>query len=359
MIKYILPISIAVLALTIVTLSPNKSIPENSKHGLQSALEPSFVVSNIPPSADNKTYLKTLLGMGLTKEEAQVLVFHKIKQTYLTKPSNTPYWQASTVSQPMINTLAQARQIRSAILAEFGEVARDNPLFREAFYPLDYEADFLSSEDQIALFEAMAEQQANQAKLLAEGLDPAKLPPSDPTAVLSKQAAYEWKLRKSFLAQQLRASEVSFTEQSFRQSYALLAPIYEFNQSLPIPNASDVNTAINGLEKLLGVEDAIRIQAALDPRFIQFKALAQTQSLTPDQIITAFGIVLQAENALMQAHDLMAADEDRAIEMMNQATQERDNSLAGFIGKETAEQLITTYETPASEGMEAIFNLNR
>ena len=357
MIKYVLPISIAVLVLTIVTLSPNKSIPENSKHGLQSALEPSFVVSNIPPSADNKTYLKTLLGKGLTKEEAQLLVFHKIKQTYLTKPAGTNYWQSSPVSQPMIDTLTQARQIRTAVLTEFGEAARDNPVFKEAFFPL--EADYLSSVDQIALFEQMTEQQANQAKLLAKGLDPAKLPLSDPTEVLSKQAAYEWKLRKSFLAQQLRASEVTFTEQSFRQSYALLAPIYEFNESSPIPNASDVNTAINGLERLLGVEDAIRIQAALDPRFIQFKEVAHKHSLSPDQVITAFGIVLQAENALMQAHDLMAADEDRAIEMMNQATQERDNNLASFIGKETAEQLITTYETPASEGMEAIFNLNR
>jgi len=357
-IKYIFLFLLIPLVILGVTLTQNSNIPQNPTSNVQSSVEP--LLTNDPtPQADNKTYLQTLLSKGLTKEEAQVLVFHKIKQTYLTKPSNTPYWQASPAAQPMINTLAQARQIRTAVLTEFGEAARDNPLFNAVFYPLDYEADFLSSEDQIALFEKMTEQQANQAKLLAEGLDPAKLPPSDPTEVLSKQAAYEWKLRKSFLAQQLRASEVSFTEQSFRQSYALLAPIYEFNQSSPILNGSDVNTAINGLERLLGVEDAIRVQAALDPRFTQFKALAHKHSLSPDQVITAFGIVLQAENALMQAHDLMASDEDRAVEMMNQATQERDNNLASFIGKETAEQLITTYETPASEGMEAIFNLNR
>ena len=355
-IKYTFLFSLILLVILGVTLTQNSNISQNPTINVQSSVEP-LLTNDATPQADNKTYLKTLLGMGLTKEEAQVLVFHKIKQTYLAKPSRTVYWQASPVGQSMLDTLSQARQIRSAILAEFGEAARDNPVFKEAFFPL--EADYLSSVDQIALFEQMAQQQANQAKLLAEGLDPAKLPLSDPTEVLSKQAAYEWKLRKSFLAQQLRASEVSFTEQSFRQSYALLAPIYEFNQSSPIPNASDVNTAINGLERLLGVEDAIRVQAALDPRFIQFKALAQKHSLSPNQVITAFGIVLQAENALMQAHDLMTADEDRAIEMMNQATQERDNSLAGFIGKETAEQLITTYETPASEGMEAIFNLNR
>ena len=329
-----------------VTLTQNSNIPQNPTRNVQSSAEP-LLTNDAIPQADNKTYLKTLLGKGLTKEEAQLLVFHKIKQTYLTKPSNTPYWEASPAAQPMINTLAQARQIRTAVLSEFGEAARDNPLFKAVFYPLDYEADFLSSEDQIALFESMAEQQATQSRLLAQGFNPAQLPLSDPTEVLSKQAAYEWKLRKSFLAQQLRASEVTFTEKSFRQSYALLAPIYEFNQSSPIPNASDVNTAINGLERLLGVEDAIRIQAALDPRFTQFKTLAQTQSLTPDQIITAFGMVLQGENALMQAHELAATDKDRAIEIMNLATQERDNNLASFIGKETADQLINAYETPS------------
>jgi hypothetical protein len=356
-IKYTFLFSLIPLVILGVTLTQNANISQNPTIKAQSSVEPFPVLSNAPPPADNKSYFDSLLSKGLTKEEAQVLVFHKIKQTYLAKPSKTVYWQASPVGQPTIDTLSQARQIRSAILAEFGEAARDNPVFKEAFFPL--EADYLSSVDQIALFEQMAQQQANQAKLLAEGLDPAKLPLSDPTEVLSKQAAYEWKLRKSFLAQQLRASEVTFTEQSFRDSFALLAPIYDFNESLPIPNASDINNAINGLEKLLGVENTIRVQAALDPRFTQFQNLAQKQSLSPDQIITAFGIVLQTENALMQAHDLMAADEDRAVEMMNQATQERDNNLASFIGKETAEQLITTFETPAAEGMEAIFNLNR
>lgn len=351
MIKYILPIFMIVLAFAIVTQSPNKSILERSNHGSQSPVKPSHIVSNTPPPADNKSYFDSLLSKGLTGEEAQVLVFHKIKQTYLEKPSKTVYWQASRIGQPIIDALSQARQIRSALLAEFGEAARDNPVFKQAFFPL--EADYLSSVDQIALFEQIAQQQANQTKLLAEALDPTKLPLRDPTEVLSKQAAYEWKLRKSYLAERLRASEVIFTEQSFRQSYALLAPIYEFNQSSPIPNASDLNTAINGLERLLGVEDAIRVQASLDPRFTQFKTLAQKHSLSPDQVITAFGIVLQAENELMQAYDLINSDEKRAIEIMNQTRLKRDNNLSNFIGAKAAELLITAYETPTYD-MEGI-----
>ena len=346
LIKYTFLFSLIALVIFVVTLTQNANITQNPTSNVQSSVEP-LLTNDAKPQADNITYLKTLLGMGLTKEEAQLLVFHKIKQTYLTKPAGINYWQSSPVGQLMIHTLSQLRQVRAALLAEFGKAARDNPLFKEAFYPLDYEADYLSSVNQIALFEQMAEQQANQTKLLAEGLDPAKLPISDPTEVLSKQAAHEWKLRKSYLAQRLRASDVTFTEQSFRQSYALLAPIYEFNESSPIPNASDVNTAINGLERLLGVEDAIRVQAALDPRFTQFKALAQKHRLLPEQVITAFGIVLQAENELMQAYGLVASDEERAIEIMNQATQERDNNLASFIGKDKAEQLITAYETPS------------
>ena len=351
MLKYTLPVSLGALVIFVVALAKNPSISENSNHGLQSSVKPSPLVSNTAPKADKKTYLQTLLSKGLTKQEAQLLVFYKIKQTYLVKPKTTPYWQPSQAATPMIDSLLQLKNIRLALLTEFGEAARDNPLFKEAFYPLSYEADYLPSTDQIVLFEQLTKQQANHQKLLAEGLDPAKLPISDPTEVLSKQAAYEWKLRKSYLAEKLRASEVNFTEQSFRESYALLAPIYEFNTNSSIPNTIDFNTAINGLERLLGVENAIRVQAALNPRFTQFKTLAQKQSLSPDQVITAFGIALQAEKELMQAYDLMATDEDRAIEIMNQAMLDRDNSMVSFIGAEKAEQLIATYETTAMEGL--------
>ena len=117
----------------------------------------------------------------------------------------------------------------------------------------------MSSADQIALFEAMAEQQAKQTKLLASGLNLSQIPDNDPTEVLSKQSAYEWKLRKSYLAERLRASEVIFSSKVF-DKVTLLAPIYEFNINSPIPNASDFNMAISGLETLLGKDDVIRVQ---------------------------------------------------------------------------------------------------
>lgn len=353
-VKYLLLFSLTAFVILFVTLTqnPNSSesstahLSDNPNKNTKSALEAPALVSDISQLAENKSYFETLLNKGLTKAEAQLLVFYKIKQRYLAKPSVTAYWEVSSIAQPIIDTLSQAREIRAALLAEFGDTARENPLFKEVFYPFGSEADYMSSADQIALFEAMAEQQAKQTKLLASGLNLSQIPDNDPTEVLSKQSAYEWKLRKSYLAERLRASEVIFSEQSFRKSYALLAPIYEFNVNSAIPNASDFNMAISGLETLLGKDDAIRVQASLDPGFTQFKTLAQKQNLSPDQVITAFGIVLQAENELMQAYDLINSDEKRAIELMNQARLERDNNLSSFIGAEAAQLLITAYETP-------------
>ena len=43
----------------------------------------------------------------------------------------------------------------------------ENPLFKEVFYPFGSEADYMSSADQIALFEAMAEQQAKANKVVS------------------------------------------------------------------------------------------------------------------------------------------------------------------------------------------------
>lgn len=343
-IKYILFMVLVVptILLAIYLQSPNTS------------QNPTAVLSPPPDKSsqtNNNSYFQTLINKGITLQEAQLLVFHQIKRKYLIRSPQPPYWQTSMEGQSVIDKLSQMRQVRSALLAVFGEAARDNRLFKEAFYPLAAEADYLSSAEQIALVEQMAKQQAKQQLLLSQGLTPADLPieNSDPSQILSPKAAFEWRLRQSFLAQKMRDSGASFNEQSFRDSYRLLAPIYDFNSTASVPSGSDIRRAANDLETLLGADDAIRVQASLDPRFSQFKSLAQQQGLSNDQVTTAFGIVWQAQTDMMQAFDLMASDEDRAIEIMNQATLDRDESLASFIGKKKADQLINAYETTALE----------
>ena len=351
-IKYILPIVLVVSAVLLVNYvqSPNALQDQNNTAESQSAtfLSPPPDKS---PQTDNNSYFQALLSKGVSIQEAQLLVFYRIKQKYLISSPQPPYWQVSMKGQPSVDKLSQMRQVRSALIAAFGETARDNGLFKEAFYPLATEADYLSSAEQIALVEQMAKQQAKQQSLWSQGLSPADLPleNSDPSQILSTKAAFEWKLRQSFLAQKMRDSGASFNEQSFRDSYRLLAPIYDFDATATLPSGSDIRQAANGLETLLGADDAIRVQASLDPRFSQFKSLAQQQGLSNDQVTTAFGIVWQAQTDMMQAFDLMASDEDRAMEIMNQATLTRDNSLVSFIGKEKADQLINAYETTALE----------
>ena len=88
MLKYTLPVSLGALVIFVVALAKNPSISENSNHGLQSSVKQSPLVSNTAPKGDKKTYLQTLLSKGLTKQEAQLLVFYKIKQTKNIKQIN-------------------------------------------------------------------------------------------------------------------------------------------------------------------------------------------------------------------------------------------------------------------------------
>lgn len=346
--KYILPITLVALLMSVSACLQQSNHPQQQNSSKQSSLEE---LTSPGSSVDNSSYLQALLTKGLTLQEAQLLVYYRIKQTYFTKPTHNNYWQAASVAQPIVDTLSQARQVRAALLAVFGEAARDNGLFEEAFYPLAYEADYLSSAAQITLFEQIAKQQAKRLALLTQGQDAQltdlPLATGDPSQILSAPAAFEWKLRQSYLAQRLRDSGVSFTEQSFRTSYKLLAPIYDLNATAMLPSGSDLRDASKALQALLGTDDAIRVQAALDPRFPRFKTLAQQQGLTPDQVITAFGIILRAQTELMPAFDLMPHDKDRAIDVINRAKLVRDNSLVSLVGKQRTDLLIEAYETPA------------
>jgi hypothetical protein len=343
--NYIFPIALFALLIS----APAQSQQSNNLEEQNSNARSSVV--DLSPEIDHKTYLQALLTKGVTLQEAQLLVLYKIKQTYITQTPKNNYWQASSAIQPVVDSLSQTQQVRSTLLATFGETARNNMLFKEVFYPLAHEADYLSSADQISLFEQMAKQQAVRLDLLRQGQDPQLtellLVTGDPSQILSAPAALEWKLRQSYLAQRLRDSGVSFTEATFRTSYKLLAPIYDLNATAMLLSGSDLRDAINALEELLGKDDAIRVQAALDPRFPPFQTLAQQQGLTPQQVITAFATVLQAKIQLMFAFDLIPQDKARALEVVKHAKRVRDNSLASLVGKERAALLIEAYEAPA------------
>ena len=318
------------------------------------------VLAGVAPAVDNSSYFQGLLTKGLTTQEAQLLILYNIKQQYFTTPPKTKYWQPFTGNNPLLDVVEQAHQVRTALLKLFGEAAKNNMLFKDAFYPLAHEADYLSSADQIAIFEQIVKRQVTQAELMRKGLVPAQLSDlsfsmGDPSDILAADAAFEWKLRKSYLAQRLRNSGVSFDEQTFRDSYKLLAPIYDIDPDAVTPNYSDLSSAFNGLETLLGEDDANRVQASLDPGFPQFQHIAEQQGLNPDQVLTAYGIISDGQAQLMSAIDTMSSGEDGAMQLMNQATATRDGRLASFIGHELAQQLIDAYEmeVPRFIGQEA------
>ena len=325
---------------------PDSSQPDIPLKPIAGHSTPSFT----NPTANN-VYFQALISKGISNDEAQVLVLHRLNQKYRSNPVTKRYWQATKAPQAALDKLAQARQVRSALLVAFGDAAREKPLFREIFYPWADDAHFLSSDEQIALFEQSIKQQLSQAALFSQGIAVEQLEElspimHDPSDVLSTDSTFEWNLRYSYLADRLRNSGVSFTEKSFRNSYTILAPIYGFTPEELPPTGMQISHASDALAEEVGTNDAIRIQATLDPRFTQFKQLANRQGLMPEQVITAFGIVLETQAEIARASDLIAVDEDRARQLINQAYVERDNSLASFIGKQRADQLINAFETP-------------
>ena len=150
--KLILPMTLAVLMILTAQLL-NSDPLQQQNNAVQSPVTASSSLAAPLPVADNSTYFEALLTKGVSTEEAQLLVLYKIQQQYVLQPPTTQYWRPFTAHNTSLDMAAQAHQVRSALLAVFGHGARDNVLFKQVFYPLAHEADYLSSTEQIAVFE--------------------------------------------------------------------------------------------------------------------------------------------------------------------------------------------------------------
>lgn len=94
--------------------------------------------------------LNAFKGSRYSDLQTAILVYGEIKYKQSQQQGDVPnkYWQADNFSSktaPIRNRLMAGREIRAALIAQFGEKAPQNPVFKDAFYPLSHHADFLTS----------------------------------------------------------------------------------------------------------------------------------------------------------------------------------------------------------------------
>ena len=305
--------------------------------------EESRPAQRLPVAADtvveqnsNITY-QQLRQQGLSAQHAKIILLHYLNcGVDCNNPSSSNYWASSShieQLQSVEKSYQRFAQVRKTLVAEFGPEAENDPLFSFMFFPLGDIYSFMSSAEQIALQDA----QLSQAKGIFSGaIDPTAN--HDPAKdVLSDTSFYEYSLRASPLADQLRMLNISFTEQSYRQTYALL--------SSPNRKAGEPPQRINGetglrLIKSLGEQDALKIWATLDSYFSYIYGLGKQYGLTDKEIVDAHQIVRNYEAAIANAYGGASMLDLRDKEQLLDAINHRHTDLAHKYGEELAGKFI-------------------
>jgi hypothetical protein len=314
-------------------------------------------------------YAKSLESLELKQSEIHTLVLDRVLSILAPPSFEYEYWREAAVSpnvMTMSNRLDQAQRAREILIAVYGSKAIQSRAFEQLFFPINEQAEFLSSQEQIALVDQRARYDISRINFFSQNIEfsgslraskvsapshKSQFPTHSPkmamiTEGLSPESAFEWKVRYSFFADRLRKSQYDFTEQSFRDTYTLLAPIYDVGLKDSLPSGLQISRSIDALEELLGAEAAVRIQIALNPTFSRFSQTALEQGLLPDQIITVFDILQKSQIEMLMASDLMAVDQDKSRQLLNQAYRERDDNLVSFVGKQKVDVLISAFDTP-------------
>ena len=283
----------------------------------------------------------------------------KYKQSQQQPHASNKYWQAGNLSSKatfLSNRLLDEKKIRAVLLERFGESAVQNPVFKDAFYPLSNHADFLTSAHQIALNEQRVQEQisrlekpADQAQITnpsnqtVAGVN--RLHANDVSGIIGKQAAFEYNLRHSYLSDKLRLSGVDFTEAEFRGTYEIMATSFStINEGHISSQALIVQR--NELKETLGDEAALRVLASLDVRFNRLDRLAQQNDLTEEQILFVYEVISQSEMEMVEAYELRKINPERSAQLMRDASLNKQQQLYSYLGEDLAKSVTREFNKP-------------
>lgn len=266
------------------------------------------------------------------------------------------FWATGTEYQSAYTqALVQGvESIREEIVESFGIAAKDDPLFRSLFRPLDPMYWFLTSDQQIAVQElrlerdvalqAAARSAAGPGALVRPNSVPAgserageiiRKYQSDLAALLDDDVLVELELRDSTIAQQLRTAGLDLSESEFREIYLLLAEM----QAAP----ANVDAFLDLRERLRGVLGDRRfamLWAGRDPVFAQLKETAGQYALTDAAILAVYEVMNRFQDRRMRLAKTAEHDPGGAARVSMAIGDEERAAISQLVGEEVADEIV-------------------
>ena len=294
---------------------------------------------------------------GLSDAEAKGLVLQHLRHRYVDAvplPEDRFWEQRPLEAQSgyRLHLLEAHAQLRSALRLQFGEAAQTEPVFATLFQPMAVHAPYLAPQEQLALQRFQAERPLQLATTMAQALAGANAKntvpamPAEPSSVLSEAAWREYRLRSSPLAERLRNSGVAFTETSFRAAYEILSEDFPVQQPL---YPYQLTAQRHRLVDLLGESAALQLWSQVDVGFSALVLAGQQQGLRDTEILAAYDIISDTEQAIFDAQHPRDHDRQSAMGLINQALAQQRDQLVRLIGESGADVLQAARSRPLAQ----------
>jgi hypothetical protein len=264
------------------------------------------------------------------------------------------YWSADSEYQPAyLQALTEGqKQLRDELLVRYGAAAKDDPLFRSYFRPLDPLYWFLTSDEQLAIQalrlgrDAALQSAARSANGTAspDGAmrvgDVATLAvvqkyQADLATILAADTLFEFELRDSPVAAQLRTSGLNFTESEFRQVYALMAGL----QGGPAELDELIETR-NRLREVLGNRRFASLWAARDPGFADLSEIAERRSLPEGMALAVYELMNEFQDRRIGLAKAAERDPGRAAQAALTLADDERMAITRLVGEEVADEIV-------------------
>jgi hypothetical protein len=262
------------------------------------------------------------------------------------------YWGADYEARYAAVMFRLTAGIREALIAQFGDSARDEPQFRRLFYPLDAVLPFLSPDQQLALQHLRFERDQRLRADAGHSPTPPAIngPPSSASStvpaaeaefrralsdLLGPDALFELELRDSAIARQLRSSGVGLSESEFRRAFEVLRALE--GQPGSIESALAARAA---LRDLLGDRRFAELWSARDPKFAVLAQIAARHELGDARLLTVYSLLGDFEDRRMRAALIADRDPERASRQMQRIADEERAELVRQLGEDVADDLL-------------------
>jgi hypothetical protein len=242
------------------------------------------------------------------------------------------------------------RALRSELVRIYGADAALDPVFAHLFRPLDPVFSFLTSAQQLAVQQLKLDRDSRlQQVLRREQVSPGSVmtlpegrarPVEEAyqdglSALLDENILFEFQLRDSSVAHQLRGSPVVFTEQEFRQVFRIMRELQGGAAGL-----DSLLAAREDLRDILGDGRCVRFWTARDPAFAGLQHTADRLGIPEATMLSVYDVLNDFQDRQMRSARNSSGDAARAVEESASLREAERRAIAGIVGAEFADEIL-------------------